>query len=73
MKKSELQALINLLDDKDPLVFNAVRKKLSESDEAVSELKMLVSNSKNDLLTERAKEIIRQHHFKNQTKILSIG
>jgi len=64
MKKSELQALINLLDDKDPFVFNAVRKKLSESDEAVSELKMLVSNSKNDLLTERAKDIIRQHHFR---------
>jgi len=69
MEKSELKALINLLDDKDSLVYNAVRKKLLQSDdEIISELETVVSTSENNLLIERTKEIIRQHHLRKSDK-----
>ena len=64
MKKSEFQALLNLLDDKDPLIYDTVRKKLLQSDEdIISDLQMLVSVSENDLLRERAKDIIKYRRF----------
>ena len=64
MKKQELQALINLLDDKDAFVYNAVRKKLLQSEsDIISDLEIVVSTSENSLLTERAKDIIRQHRL----------
>jgi len=69
MEKSELKALINLLDDKDFFVYNAVRKKLLQSDEKImSELETVISTSENNLLTERIKEIIKQHHIRKFDK-----
>ncbi len=65
MKKSELQALINLLDDKDSIVYNAVRKKLLQcGEDIIPDLEKQILISENSLLRERAKEIIKYRHFK---------
>jgi hypothetical protein len=59
MENSELKALLKLLDDKDPMVYDAVKRKLLEADEQiVREIQTAVSISKNNLFVERADEII---------------
>ncbi len=65
MKQTELQALISLLDDKDTAVYHAVREKLLLCNESViPDLAAACLFYKNDLLKERANEIISQLRFK---------
>ncbi len=65
MKQTELQALISLLDDKDTAVYQAVREKLLLCTESViPDLASACLFYKNDLLKERANEIISQLRFK---------
>ncbi len=69
MKQSELQALISLLDDKDTMVFNAVREKLLSADESIIPyLKLSAPYLKNKLYTERADEIISLLRFRELDK-----
>ncbi|NOZ34121.1 MAG: hypothetical protein GXO80_02350 [Chlorobi bacterium] len=65
MKQAELQALISLLDDKDTAVYQAVREKLLLCNESViPDLAAACMFYQNDLLKERANEIISQLQFK---------
>ncbi len=69
MKQTELQALISLLDDKDTMVFNAVREKLLSADESIIPyLKLSAPYLKNKLYTERADEIINLLRFRELDK-----
>lgn len=71
MENNELEALIKLLDDTDPVVFNAVRTKLLEAGEnVILELQSAASISKNELFVERANKIINELRYRNLDKEL---
>lgn len=67
MNKSEINALIKLLEDPDRSVYNAVKSRLTEiGSNILTELKTAWEESNNDLFLERSSEIISTVQF-NQT------
>ena len=71
MENNELTALIKLLDDTDPMVFDAVRTKLLEADEnIIPDLQSAVSFSQNELFVERTDKIINTLRYRNLDKEL---
>jgi len=72
MKASQTSALINLLDDTDNVVYNAVEEKLLSSKEnIIPDLKIALSLSNNTLFIERATFIIHSLRKINLDKELS--
>ena len=72
MKKTELKALINLSDDKDSTVYNAVRKKLLQFDEhIIPDLQAAINQSDNKLSAQRLEDIINELNFKKSDKDFS--
>ena len=64
MQEKKLQALLNLLDDKDEVVYNAVYQELVNAGESVLPfLHEELSKKKSELLSERIKEIIDDINF----------
>ncbi|NPA67968.1 MAG: hypothetical protein GXO50_05100 [Chlorobi bacterium] len=69
MKQSELQALISLLDDKDPVIYEAVKNRLLQAGESViPDLQISSLYLNNDLFTERTDEIISLLRFRKLDK-----
>lgn len=67
MNKSEINALIKLLEDPDRSVYNAVKSRLTEiGSNILTELKTAWEENNNDLFLERSSEIISTVQF-NQT------
>lgn len=71
MKKSKLQALINLLDDPDKIVFELVEKELlKENYEIIPALEEKWENSFDEHSQERIENLIQNLHFKQTKKLL---
>ena len=71
MKKSKLQALINLLDDPDELIFEMVEKELlKETDKIIPELEEKWENSFDENSQERIENLIQSLQFKKNRKLL---
>jgi len=65
MKKEELTALLKLLDDTDPMVYNAVKNKLLEADEKIiQDIQTAISISKDNIFVQRADDIINTIRYK---------
>ena len=71
MKKSKLQALINLLDDPDEMVFEMVEKELlKETDKIIPALEEKWENSFDESSQERIENLIQNLQFKKTRKLL---
>ncbi|HKI87613.1 MAG TPA: transglutaminase family protein [Draconibacterium sp.] len=71
MKKSKLQALINLLDDPDELVFEMIEKELlKETDKIVPALEEKWESSFDENSQERIENLIQNLQFKKTRKLL---
>ncbi|MCD4792762.1 MAG: transglutaminase-like domain-containing protein [Bacteroidales bacterium] len=72
MENNELKALIKLLDDTDPIVYDAVKIRLLEADEnIIPDLQSAVSISRNQLFIERTAGIINNLRYRNIDKELN--
>ena len=71
MKKSKLQALINLLDDPDQMVFELVEKELlKENDKIIPALEEKWESSFDENSQERIENLIQHLQFKQTKKLL---
>ncbi len=72
MKDSEFKALVNLLDDKDTYVYEAVfQKLLSAGTDILEKLYRILDRGKDDLRSERIQDIINQiNHAKSDKDFL---